>query len=76
LQARKSGPLAQHYLLKVVKARLEEEKRALAEAKKTGPQAGLVKTESALNSYKENLKLRMASRKAPGNFTVIARFHH
>jgi hypothetical protein len=50
----------------VVKAKLEEEKRALAEAK----------TESALNSYKENLKLRMASRKAPGNFTVIARFHH
>jgi hypothetical protein len=39
-------------LLEVAKAKLDEEKKAIAEAKETGwePQAGLIKTEAAISA--------------------------
>jgi integrase len=57
-------------LLEVAKAKLDEEKKALAEAKQTGwePQAGLVKTEAAIAAYREKLKLRVGIKESTRQF--------
>lgn len=48
-------------LLEVAKAKLKEEKKALAAATKAGwePKTGLVKVDAAIRAYKEALKLRI-----------------
>jgi integrase len=57
-------------LLEVAKSKLDEEKKALAEAKETGwePQAGLVKVEAAVSAYREALKLRVGIKDSTRQF--------
>lgn len=57
-------------LLEVAKSKLDEEKKALAEAKETGwePQAGLVKVDAAISAYRESLKLRVGIKESTRQF--------
>jgi len=54
----------------VAKAKLDEEKRSLAEAKEKGwePLAGFVKTDSAISAYRECLKLCVGIKESTRQF--------